>query len=436
MNLHFVTALSGERSIHLFLKIILPNLLTPGNLLAFAGAKNVSYKLYSAPENLVDITSSQIFQELGKIIPTSAKAPMSGSPEDFVDRCHEEAINEAREASAALIFLFADTIWADGALKKLFDHCLAGARSVAMAVPDLDEKTFVPAFTMRFTRSEGPVPASGRELARLALAHLHPITKSSIVSDGGHISELTDNLYWRVGAEGLIARCLRRQAVMLRPNALSDTPDNCGERIVTDTDEIAAFRIAQSDKPPRKLLRRKFSPLRLAEHLHTSEDANIGATLGTAIRIHTDDISGSWLAVEKLSDRSVSKALSVARIMDEFPKPMDHVKRVAVFGSGAGGLAATRLAGRCGWEVSHYIDNNPHMWGKHIDGRSVKGPESLNNQDYELIVVSSEPGKEAIFEQLTDMGLKYRDDFIYFHDTVCVNGFEIFIDCLSDSYYE
>lgn len=428
MNLHFVTVISEERSIHLFLTVVLPNLLSPGNLPFFAGSQTVSYKVYSAKESLDRITSSQIFQRLCKIVPAWASAPRSGSAEDFAERCHKEAVSQARKAGAALILLAPDTVWSAGALKRMGELCQGGACSVDLVTPELDEKTFVPAFMRRFVNNDGQGPAPCRELVGLALDHLHPATKSRIVNDGGSFSESFDDLYWRVGSEGLVARCVRFRTVMLCAGGLSETLDNCDGYVVTDSDEIAAFRIAPSQKPYLKPAKQKFSPLRLAERLHAGAGAAVGDKMQRAIRIHTDDISNRWLAVEEKSGGSVSKALSVAWIMDTFPKPLDHVKRVALFGSGAGGITAARLAQRCGWEVARLIDNNPHMWGKHIAGHCVKGPESLRNRDYELIVVSSEPGKEAIFQQLTDMGFIYRDDFIYFRDTVCVNGLEIFID--------
>lgn len=436
MNLHFVTVVSGERSARLFLDVTLPGQLTSGNLLAFAGSPDVSYKVYSTPESPERITNAPPFKELNRIIPATVCAPRFGPSEDFDDRCRKEAVNEALDKEAALIFAGSDIVWSEGAFKKLDELCHSGAHKVALITPELDEKTFVPAFMTYLKNSDKQAPASCRKLTRLALDHLHVAAKNAIVNNGGFSADNTDSLYWRVGSDGFVARCMRWRTVMLRKDALSTqtgAPTDSSMHVVTDTDEIAAFRIAQSQKPYQEPARRRFSPLRLAERLHAEADTTAGNRLQTAVRIHAGDISDEWMAMEERSGKSISKALSIARIMNEFPKPMDHVKRVAVFGTGSGGMAAARLADRCGWEVACYIDNKSSMWGKHISGRPVKGPEALSKRDYELIVVSSVPGKDAIFEQLTGMGLKYQDNFIYFLDTVRVDGLEIRIGVTPES---
>jgi hypothetical protein len=47
-----------------------------------------------------------------------------------------------------------------------------------------------------------------RDLARLALGALHPIAKAHMFHAESDELQLS-NLYWRVGGEGLLARCAR-----------------------------------------------------------------------------------------------------------------------------------------------------------------------------------------------------------------------------------
>ena len=102
--------------------------------------------------------------------------------------------------------------------------------------------------------------------------------------------------------------------------------------------------------------------------------------------------------------------------------PLDHVRRVVVFGTGEAGKRAIGLASRCGWDVSHLVDNNAGMWDTAAHDLPVRSPQTLLDRDFDLVIVASIGGRQAIFSQLEKMGLSHASDFVHFLEPVNVAG--------------
>ena len=96
--------------------------------------------------------------------------------------------------------------------------------------------------------------------------------------------------------------------------------------------------------------------------------------------------------------------------------PSKHVKKVVVFGASEGGRRALQLADRCGWRVSHFVDNNRELWNRSAFGYKVRDPETLTKHNYDLVLVASTVWRDAMFKQLDGMGLKHGSDYAYFLD--------------------
>ena len=102
--------------------------------------------------------------------------------------------------------------------------------------------------------------------------------------------------------------------------------------------------------------------------------------------------------------------------------PLDHVHRVVVFGTGEAGKRAIGLASRCGWEVSHLVDNNAGLWNTAAHDLSIRSPATLLDRDFDLVIVASIGGRQAIFSQLEKMGMSHSNDFVHFLEPVSVSG--------------
>jgi hypothetical protein len=93
---------------------------------------------------------------------------------------------------------------------------------------------------------------------------------------------------------------------------------------------------------------------------------------------------------------------------------LDHVRSVAVFGAGRYGRLAAELAGRCGWSVAAFVDNNANLWNTDVRGVPVRSPATLREEPVDLVIVASHANMDAIAGQLEGLGLVYGSDFIPF----------------------
>lgn len=100
--------------------------------------------------------------------------------------------------------------------------------------------------------------------------------------------------------------------------------------------------------------------------------------------------------------------------------PADHIRRIVIFGAGAGGQRAGELAARCGWEVAYIVDNNQAAWNTRVHGVEVKPPSTLHARDFDLVVIASVAGRQALSTQLDGMGLSYGSNYAFFLDTFSI----------------
>jgi len=92
---------------------------------------------------------------------------------------------------------------------------------------------------------------------------------------------------------------------------------------------------------------------------------------------------------------------------------LDNVKKVVIFGCGAGGLAMLELSKHFEWEVVCFVDNNNALWGSAIEGIPIVSPQTLSSDNYDLVIVASKEGKTDIIAQLKALDMQLNRDFIY-----------------------
>jgi glycosyltransferase involved in cell wall biosynthesis/GT2 family glycosyltransferase len=111
----------------------------------------------------------------------------------------------------------------------------------------------------------------------------------------------------------------------------------------------------------------------------------------------------------------------------DVPKVLDarHVRTVAIFGAGEGGRLASRLARRCGWEVSYIVDNNQTLWGSQAHGFEVRTPEALAERDVDFVLVASMAGRLPLSKQLDEAGLSYGSSYGFFLDRYAIDNIQI-----------
>jgi hypothetical protein len=123
----------------------------------------------------------------------------------------------------------------------------------------------------------------------------------------------------------------------------------------------------------------------------------------------------------------LSNALQIcARPMVERPGPSreplraDHIRNVVIFGAAQGGKRAIELAARCGWQVAYIVDNNQTSWNTTQHGVAVKPPSALEARDFDLVVIASVAGRQALSTQLDGLGLSYGSTYAFFLDTFSI----------------
>jgi radical SAM protein with 4Fe4S-binding SPASM domain len=88
-------------------------------------------------------------------------------------------------------------------------------------------------------------------------------------------------------------------------------------------------------------------------------------------------------------------------------------KRLVIFGAGAAGRDALEVLDRAGvlGQVVAVCDNDPGKTGSTLAGHRVTRFESLSRDEYDVVIIASQPGQVPISRQLEQAGLVARRDF-------------------------
>ncbi len=105
--------------------------------------------------------------------------------------------------------------------------------------------------------------------------------------------------------------------------------------------------------------------------------------------------------------------------------PLDHVRKVAIYGAGSGGGKALGLVGRFGWEVVMVVDGSQERWGERWHEYEIQPPENIVTGGVDLVIVSSTTGRLAIERKLESIGLVRGKDFRYFLETFTFEDHEV-----------
>ncbi len=231
MTLHWITIVWGEEYTAHFLKLVIPNLLSPLNLPNCCVPGSI-FKIYTTSQDAETIRKSTIFSKLTKIVvcqiltiedalDTSqskeqgqANVHMVGKPlsERNLDKyfvmnhCHRHAIRAARETpDVAFVFLSPDAIYSDGSFTNMLRIAQSGKRAIMVPGLRLVKDTFTPMFLRNYYREETQTATiSSRELARHAMAFLHPMMDSCFWNSAD-FGEWASVLLWTIPHEGFLA---------------------------------------------------------------------------------------------------------------------------------------------------------------------------------------------------------------------------------------
>ncbi len=346
VHYHFVVVGWGKEYIDLFLRVVLPTHLSPGNLPSVPD-NAWRYRIYTPAGDAETIRRSAVYARLVRLGPVELyEIPeIDGSFKyEVISNCHSHAIQAATRVGAVLVFLAPDAIFADGAFAAMHRIARAGKQVIIAAGIRVTKETFVPAMLQAFpVQGEGAVVLPPRSLVGLALTHPHPITES--LCWGARVSHAwPSHLYWRVGEEGLLAHCFHLHPLMvnvrevrLPENATIDgeyieriVKDNRAAHVVTDSDEIAICEISSRDLTLAGTRQEPLTPRRVAEWARVLANRQHRRFFRERIRFHAGELSADWERVERESDRVVRRVewwLRVLSILRCYDEPLKRLRR-------------------------------------------------------------------------------------------------------------
>ena len=320
----------GEQFLRLFLDVCVPNQLTPGNLGALPPGSR--YRVFTTPEDVATLESSPALEKVGELMPLDiiGARHLSASGKSRFSRmteCHRQALRDARDRNAALIFLCADHLLSEGAFAAVVRRHSRGSRAVMCTGLRVCRDEFLAALA----RGDG-ADVSPRDLVSTALGHLHAFTHAH-VADGVRTAIRPIGVYWTVPGEGLLARCIQLHPLMvdpLRPEVLpEDTIDGhyvrraCPSRshvhVVTDSDELVIFEMSKSDEGAISTVRGKMPAWRTAAML-SHADSHQQWYWSQPVRLHVRDVSDRWRSVERRAVGFAARAVALSHLR-RYAKP-------------------------------------------------------------------------------------------------------------------
>jgi hypothetical protein len=320
LHLHFITAVWGRAYTDLFLQVVVPNQLSAGNLLYFRDKPgSVTYKIYTTQADAEHMRASPCYAQLAAAVPVEIvlfEDVDLGAKYGALIECHRRAISTADEVGAALVFLSPDAIWSDGTFRRLWQLGQAGTRVVMVGSIRLVKETFVPAYlAAHYCAATCSAAIAARDLVGLAMEHLHPLTEA-LFCDSERFGRGPSHIYWRVGKDGILARCFHLHPLMvnplvrgLLPKSTVDAdytplacPDPASLCVVEDSDEIAGFELSAREQFG-SFAPNRFSAADTAFYARYWTQSHHRKFVRHPIRFHAAELSPQWQDVEQLSDR-------------------------------------------------------------------------------------------------------------------------------------
>ena len=320
---HAVTHVWGREYLDVFLNVCIPNQLAPGNIPALP--RGSRYRILTRSVHVPELDAHPMVQALRDSIPVDiivvdALDQKMGVADghDLMIACHRRAIADILEADAAIIMLSADFVFSDHAMAAIVKRHREGYRAIVNTGLRLAKESFLE--HVREARVQLDALPS-RELVRIGWPHLHPHTRS-MFADARPFSMFPVGVCWRVGDEGLLARFLHLDPLMVDPMnraALKGTndgkylsracPDFSRVHVVTDSDELHMFELTTVHRPVIATRGNGASVWRSAAVVSMCDDHQVGYWRDHTIRVHARDLDDGWDVAAADADAYANRVL-------------------------------------------------------------------------------------------------------------------------------
>jgi hypothetical protein len=329
--IHVIIPVWGAAYTRFFLEIGLPSLLAPGNLPALSRADGHLMHIFTTAADRDTIVSSSAWTLTQSLLDCRIDVMgrdlvVVGQPHLTMSNCHREAIAYADTRAAAMMFYNPDIVLADGGMAALVRLLERGKRAIQVVGLRLLKEEVVPLLMERHVAHDGTaIVVSPRELMALAMRHLHPISKMHLYDESG-LDLMPQEVFWRAGEEGLVARCFHIHPILVYPrvpNAPFTTtvdddylraacPDADDEYVIADSDEFCLCELSAMQRGVTGLPR-TMTDLDIARWAWTNARPHHFEHFCRRIILHAGrNNEAEWQAAAARSDDGVARILDYA----------------------------------------------------------------------------------------------------------------------------
>lgn len=252
MLFHIITIVWGKQHTDHFLKLTLPNVLSPGNLPALCRAHEVRYRLYTTPPDRARIEIDPTWQKLVRLLPVEFVMPLGERTPDVSYHVHwfHRSAAEAKRAAAIAVFVPPDTLWSDGTFSRCGEVMAGGARAIAVPFLQVVAETCIPEALERFgQRPEEGLKIPSVAIVDLARRHLHPLT--TLATPGSPHARPALEMHWPVPGHGVLSRFAVRELFAVDPRRTAMTflwyaggaEDFEGIHFASDSDDMVMLSV-------------------------------------------------------------------------------------------------------------------------------------------------------------------------------------------------
>jgi hypothetical protein len=263
----FVTAVWGDAYIRRFAALSLPSFLAPGNIPVLAEATELEVVIMTRRDDFERFGAYLAFRRLRTICPVRFVAiddlVTTGVYGVTLTLAYARAVIECGKAmlDTHFVFMNADFVLADGSLRALSRHILAGRSIVLGPSFRATAEAVEPQLDTVVDRALGVLAIPPRQLATLSMAHPHPTTIAKIVNQGFCHSSHPNQFFWQVDDATLLGRyylifmlCLKPERIIDEINCFCDysfIPEMCpssDEVAMDDSDEFFMLELQNRDQ--------------------------------------------------------------------------------------------------------------------------------------------------------------------------------------------
>lgn len=184
-KIHLIVAVWGPEYIGYFLSLCLRSLMASHNLPIVSGNLTLScvFKIYTYKSDEIVIRNSSVFQSLEAIMPVEfIHIELENRKFSLMNRCHNDAIAEARKQAAYLFFLAPDHIYSNGAFETALQLITQGAKAIMVFPVHANRDQFIAQLLDNYVTSDSRcIDISARDLVKEWRTQLHSMSSFIMV---------------------------------------------------------------------------------------------------------------------------------------------------------------------------------------------------------------------------------------------------------------